>query len=100
MVFTFLPLNQLTVCDMTFPASWASALVNDDWSGLDYHESKACRAQVAELAAIGWHVVDVARDADGNANEPRFSRCFDLYGGTAQGGDVLEYVAHKLVEAV
>jgi hypothetical protein len=96
MPFTFQPLASLQVCELTFPACWASALVNNDYSGLDETESEACRAQVADMAAMGWSVVSVASDESGEAREPHFTRCFDLNGGTAQCGDVLEYIAHKI----
>ena len=44
----------------------------------------------------GLDVIDVARDADGNCLEPSFTWSFGDCGGTARGGDVLDYIARKL----
>lgn len=66
----------------TAPAEWASALVNGDYSGLDAAETAACREWLAGIAPA--RVV-------GAAGEPRFTWHFRLYGGTADGGDVLDY---------
>ncbi len=79
---------------ITLPAAWASALVNGDFSGLDNMERQRCERYVAELANDGWHVIDVARDDDGEGLESRFTWSFNLYGGDCQGGDVLDYIAH------
>lgn len=81
------------VREITLPAFLASALVNGDTSGLD-DEGLACFARCIEIAAP-WEIVDVARDSEGNAEEPRFTWAFRLYGGDADGGDVLNYIAHE-----
>lgn len=78
---------------VTAPAYWASAFVNGDISGLDDSEIRAFEEFNESLA--DWHIVDVARDDDGESNEPRFTWSFALYGGTACGGEVLDYVAHR-----
>jgi len=81
---------------ITGPAVWASALTNGDLSGLDDAEEAALDAWVSGLG--GWYVVDVVRDEDGVGDEPRFTWSYDLYGGTAKGGDVIDYVVHRAVE--
>ena len=85
----------LKVDTMTAPAFWACALINADLSGMSNAEVAAMEATLAPLEADGWYVVDVVRNADGEADEPRFSNCYDMYGGDARGGDVLDYVLHK-----
>jgi hypothetical protein len=72
---------------ITLPAYWASALVNNDYSGIqDPDEAVRCRAQVVKLVADGWEVVDCA-------DEPRFTWSYQLYdpGASCSGGEVLDY---------
>jgi hypothetical protein len=78
------------------PACFASALVNGDESGLEADEIAALNAFEKSIAP--WYVVDVKRDDDGDGHEPRFTWSYKLYGGTAEGGDVLDYVVHKVTE--
>ena len=66
----------------TAPAAWAPALVGGDYRGLDAAETAACQAWLAGIAPA--RVV-------GTDGEPRFTWHFRLYGGTADGGDVLDY---------
>lgn len=78
--------------EITLPAYWASALVNNDYSGLDNQnpdEGQRCRKVVADLAKDGWSIVS---DVDGS--EPRFTWHYQLYdpGADCSGGDVLDYV--------
>lgn len=62
------------------PASWATGLVGDDWSGLKLEptDAKACRAWLAAQHADGWRVIDVARYAKGSPEGSWFSRSADL----------------------
>jgi hypothetical protein len=82
---------------VTAPAIWASALVNGDYSSFSLDddggdaEIAAIEAFVTGLAEDGWQVIDVARDADGECEEPHFTWAYALHGGTASGGDVLDY---------
>jgi hypothetical protein len=78
----------------TAPAYWASALVDGNYSSLAPTERAACDAWMR--AQGEWYVVDVDRDAAGEARDPRWTRYYALYGGTADGGDVLEYVMHRV----
>lgn len=78
---------------ITAPAYWACAFVNGDISGMEDSEIEAFEAFNESLD--GWQIVDVARDDDGESNEPRFTWSFALHGGTACGGEVLDYVAHR-----
>lgn len=82
----------INVDTVTLPAYWASALVNNDWSGLTEVETVMCRAAIARLAADGWSVVSTVDD-----DEPRFTWSYQLYCPEADcsGGDVLDYVVHK-----
>lgn len=85
----------IRLVEISGPAVWASALVNGDFSGLEPGED----AKVAAwLAREGVRVVDVARDAEGEAKEPRFSWHMDLHCPEldCKGGDVLHYVAEPL----
>src|SRR4051812_39171444 len=84
-------------CDtVTGPACFASALVNGDTSGLNAVELAALEAFERKL--LPWYVVDVARDANGDGIEPWFTWSYDLHGGTARGGDVIDYVIHKVTQ--
>ena len=69
----------------------ASYLVNNDTSGVTAEEILA-----VEEWLEGLEILDVARDADGDALDPHFTWSFDLYGGTASGGDVLDYIAREV----
>jgi len=82
---------------VTLPAYWACALVNGDVSGMEDSEIAAMERHIATvLEPFGWHVSDVARDAEtGEPCEPYFTWQFALYGGDAQGGDVLDYVVFR-----
>ena len=86
----------ITVDTVTAPAFWASALVNDDYSGLTEEEAAAVKAWLANIAPA--YVVDIARDAEGDADEPRFTWHYRLHGGDAEGGDVLDYITHQIGE--
>lgn len=77
----------ITTRTITAPAAWASALVNGDFSGLDADESTACSRWKQRELSIGESVVSAVDDA-----EPRFTKSFRLYGGDAEGGDVIDYV--------
>jgi hypothetical protein len=44
---------------ITFPAYWASALINGDYSGMDEAESAQCKRAEKKLALQGWSVVSV-----------------------------------------
>ena len=83
----------LKVDTVTAPDYWASALINGDTSGMEDDEIAAMEAWLDELD--GWEVVDVVRNENGEADEPRFTWSYRLYGGTANGGSVLDYVVHK-----
>lgn len=83
------------VDSVTAPSAWASALVNGDESGLDDEDREALRRWAGKLAADGWYVVDVARDEQGDVVDPRFTWSYRLYGGTAGGGEVMDYVVHR-----
>ena len=73
------------------PAHMASYLVNNDASGVTTED-----IQAVEEWLEGLEILDVARDADGEFLEPFFSWSLDLCGGTARGGDVLDYIAREL----
>lgn len=85
------------VMTVTAPASWATALVNNDWSGLETEpeDAAACRAWMAEQAEDGWRVIDTARDEDGEGEEAWFSSSADLYGSPWSGADLLRYVRQR-----
>lgn len=81
---------------VTLPAYWASAIVNGDYSSFTLHddggdaETAACDSALEALADDGWRVVSTVEDSE------RFTWSFDLYGGTASGGDVCDYVVHRV----
>lgn len=74
---------------VTLPAYWCTALINNDYSGLDDQdpaEAARCRAVAAEYARDGWDFVDCE-------DEAHFTWNYDLYdhGADCRGGEVLEY---------
>lgn len=75
------------------PAFLASALINGDESGLDDADLARLGNINAFLRKNNLEIVDVARDADGNAHDPWFTWSYRFYGGDADGGDCLDYVA-------
>lgn len=77
---------------ITLPAYWSSALINNDWSGLNDREAELLKAWQALNPE--YEIVDTARDDEGDAIEPRFTWPYRLYGGDCDGGEVLDYVAH------
>ena len=77
---------------ITAPECWACALIYNDRSGLSDEECAALDKRLDDLHARGLRVVDVLRDKDGDAKDPYFTWSYALYGGTAQGGNVLDYV--------
>ena len=79
---------KIEVDTITAPACWASALVNDDRSGLDAADIALLDEWLSKLD--GWQVVSTVDDT-----EPRFTWNFRLYGGGFQGGEVIDYVIHK-----
>ncbi len=86
----------IEVDTVTLPAYYASAFINGDYSGLDDHEESLVQGLVDGLAQDGWEIIDVVRDDDGNGQEPRFTWSYRLYGGDASGGEVFDYVVHKI----
>lgn len=85
----------IEVDTVTLPAFWACALINADTSGMTDEEEAHMNAYMETIEADGWYVVDVVRDEDGNS-EPRFTWSYNLYGGDAKGGDVIDYVMHRM----
>jgi hypothetical protein len=83
----------IKVDTVTAPSVWACYLINGDASGLEDVEIKACDAWCDSIAP--WYVVDVARDENGEGDEPRFTWSYRLHGGDAEGGEVLDYVVHS-----
>lgn len=75
-------------CDtIEAPESWASYLINGDPSGLEPDEIAACDDWQDSIAP--WYVVSCGD------SEPCFTWKYRLYGGTAEGGNVQEYIIHK-----
>ena len=68
---------------ITLPAFLACALINGDESGLEESDERVLSDVLAMLRENKWEVIDVVRDADGNAEESRFTWSYRLYGGDA-----------------
>jgi exonuclease III len=88
----------IEVDTITMPAFWATALINDDRTGMSDAEEAAMDAFMQDIEADGWYVVDVVRNDDGEADEARFTWSYRLHGGDANGGDVIDYVIHRQKE--
>ena len=77
----------------TGPSFLASALVNGDASGLETDRDFLMLDSFTEmLADDGWSVVSVDQDTE------RFTWCYRLYGGNADGGSVVDYIAHRITK--
>jgi hypothetical protein len=78
----------------TLPASWASALVNNDTSGLSDAETKRLIAAVDKLLGDGWTVVDTVADSE------RFTWYYRAYDPQQEtdGGNVMDYVITRAKE--
>lgn len=75
---------------VTGPAYWASYLVNNDSSGLSEDEKKSADKWREKLKP--WVVVSTDGDE-------YYSNRYDLHSGTdVRGGDVIDYVVHKVPE--
>lgn len=71
---------------ITLPSHWASYLINGDDSGLDDAEEAAYI--VGTLVREGVrNVVDLDDDSE------RFTWHYRMYGGTADGGTVCDFIA-------
>jgi hypothetical protein len=80
---------------ITAPADWACYLINGDCSGMEDDDIAACDKWANDLYKdAGWYVVDLERD-EGGDSEAEFSHQYGSLGGTAQAGDVADYVIHK-----
>jgi hypothetical protein len=73
---------------ITGPAHWAIALIGGDESGLEADEAAKLNAWCEQIKP--WYVVGIVED-----QEPYFTWSYDLYGGDAKGGDVIDYIVHK-----
>ena len=76
---------------VTLPAAWASYLINGNPDTLEPAERQAADTRLQQLHSDGWSVVGTEDD------EPRFTWRYEMYGGTAHGGDVMDYVVLKAV---
>lgn len=81
----------ITTDTITFPAGWASALVNGDYSGLEDDEGERCAAAETELADEGWIISDMVEDSE------RFTWNYGVYdrGAGCSGGDVADFLIFK-----
>lgn len=75
---------------VTAPAPWLDALVNDDYSGLNDADRQACCAWRENIAPAFVVYTD--------PNSRRFTWSYSLHGGTACGGEVIDYVTHEIRE--
>jgi hypothetical protein len=73
--------------EITAPSHWASYLINGDDSGMEPEEVAACNEWQDKIKP--WYVVSTTDE------EPRFTWSYKLYGGTAAGGEVMDYVCYK-----
>ena len=77
--------------EVSAPAHLASFLINGEADGVSAED-----VQAVETWLEGLEIVDVARGADGECVEPYFSWAYGLHGGTAPGGELLDYIAMEL----
>ena len=75
------------IFDGPMPAHWAAYLINGDADTLDDAEAERVDAYVESLRGDAKYI-DITIDAEA---EPYFSWAFEIYGGDARGGDLLDY---------
>jgi hypothetical protein len=80
---------------ITLPTCWASALVNGDFTGLDHDEEDALLDCLEDLRVGGWSIVSVVGD-----EPPYCTKFYRMYGGTADYGEVVDYVMLRAVADV
>jgi hypothetical protein len=103
--------------EFTAPAYWASYLINGDDSGLepgekeraDQYLKKEGIRSVLDVALTCYECGNASETAiancteDGTHNlegcEPSFTWSYEMYGGNAEGGEVLDYIGLPLEEA-
>jgi len=73
---------------VTGPSVWASYLINGDSSGIEPEDVAACDEWQKHIEP--WFVVSTVDDDEG-----RFTWHYRTYGGTADGGTVIDYVVYK-----
>jgi hypothetical protein len=80
---------------VTAPAYWASYFVSGEASGLHLGEVAHIEAWKRNNQVL--QVVDIARHADGEPYEPRFTNFYRLYDPMAdcESGEVLDYVCEE-----
>ena len=76
----------------TLPEHWASALINDDLTGLSSEDEAALNSVIAELGAE-WFCV-------GLSEESYFTRLHDARHAGVLACDVLDYEFQRLVKTV
>lgn len=83
---------------LTGSASWASALVNGDFSSFTGDPAELYTLYRWLCANRPWTVIDVARDEEGDGQDPRFTWSYGLHTGDRRytGGSVVDYVASRL----
>lgn len=82
---------------VVLPEHWASALVNNDWTGLEGAEVDHVKAAIAKHAEDGWAVVSAHRGDHGELAEPWFTNDYHLFqpDQSLRSGSVMAYTVHK-----
>lgn len=80
----------IEVIEIVGPATFASALINGDYSGLDQAETDLLNQFLISEVPKDARIVDVWRDEDGQGADLRFGRWWN---GTY--GDLITYIALK-----
>ena len=68
------------------PASWASALVNDDWSGYSGSEKRAIQAFIESI--LPWRIVSTTDEPEA------YSTRHDAYEFWPKASNIMEFVAY------
>jgi hypothetical protein len=73
---------------VTGPAHWANTLVNGDQTNMTPLDTIEMNAWLETIKPA--YIVSTVGDA-----EPRFTWSYKLYGGTCDGGEVIDYVTYE-----
>lgn len=82
-------MTDIITSELDLPAHWASALVNEDFTGLEEAEADRCAAEARRLADQGWTIADMVEESE------RFSWGYNLYddcGSGITGGTVATFI--------
>lgn len=72
-------LAMLKIVKVFLPAAWASALINDDWSGIEYYDPDEAAKAREWLATSGLSVLSCGEETFAEVYDGLITECLDYY---------------------